>query len=673
MKRIIPLFLGTIAIFLSACSTKQLSPNEVNEKTWTENITQGGIFSPSFNFTLNRELYEDGKLVSTGIIKNDNGVIHINVPEEIDNYYEITSSDSFYYYYEDTEEGWVKENHNSLDTLLVDVLDYTILYPFEYQAFTYDTEGMFYFVNNYDSSRYSGKKEDEAEKATFDYVEFKFLNNNVTEFKAIKDNVTVHLTASNYNQTEVTLPSAEELDYSNPYWYTKHKIENITVEEAEYESIIRNELSDAYLYVVGDDDYTSAQMVNFVSKDLVFVYYGTAKQYKRQNKSFEIEFGKRMGFGKDYEEYDDSYRYQVITVDSTVIDNRIDSIFHIPNGGGKDVETVDVHASALLTNKEIIEEEYEYKDAKDQLIERLDEKRINITNVTNTGEEEKPDLINNGYIVIDFDANSNNYAEIYLNSDLVLFGYPLMFQYTDDRFDIQINGKYDISKDELCYFTSASVSAELIDDIFITYINFSINGINYSYRTKLEITNITTALAYKSFMDHRYEVDKANWNKYFNNPSIIENGFSCSYTKTNGNRLVEDYSISYANNIMRERVFNPDTHDETTRYYEFISDEKAYVYSCSDNSGWNKTLIDFTVNNILSMCKLNYSYSYDDAVLTDYTEYKINNDEEYENITLAFNYTTLSYINRKIRNTDIIEGMSYSFNDAIDIELPPLS
>ena len=72
------------------------------------------------------------------------------------------------------------------------------------------------------------------------------------------------------------------------------------------------------------------------------------------------------------------------------------------------------------------------------------------------------------------------------------------------------------------------------------------------------------------------------------------------------------------------------------------------------------------------MCKLNYSYSYDDEVLTDYIEYKINNDEEYENITLAFNYTTLSYINRKIRNTDIIEGMSYSFNDAIDIELPPL-
>ena len=449
-------FFSPVILFLSTsicgCSFSSLPPSQVDENFWNVNISQGGLFSSDNNFTLDRQVLINNQVTSTGVIKNENGKIHVEIDDKINDYYQLLDEGGYRYIHSSEDEGWVIEEYRTIDGFKVDILDYTIIHTFEYQAFSYDSTKEAYIAANYNSDDYKDEKSQSNSRIQADYVEFKFFNKKVTSFMAIINDTTYILEARDYDKTKVDIPDGKVIDNSNPYWYTKHKLSNVVVEASEYKEVIEDELKDAYLYVIGNKDAsTEVQLVNNLSRNTVIVYYGVGEDYKTATKSFNMSFEKRMGYAKDYDSYNDERR--LIYIPNAIIkDHDMELQFAVPKDEKKE-EVVYVNATATLTDKEDITDRYEYPRAEEQLKSYLHHKKIEISNVIFPNEnEEGIDIFTGGYLVIDID-NENNvfYAEFNLNNQQILIGFALFNSYDDETFRINFECLYDIAKDEKIY------------------------------------------------------------------------------------------------------------------------------------------------------------------------------------------------------------------------------
>lgn len=655
--------LGTFLLLVSGCNNSILPAEQVNEKTWTENITQGGIFSPSNNFTLERKVFEYGELVSQGLIKNDNGKIRVTIDEDVDDYYHITGSDSYEYIYFDNDEGWIKQSFNSLASFQVEILDYTIMYPFEYEAFTYDQESKIYYVDNYDSSNYKDPKE-QIMQATFDRVEFKFDHDNVVEFTAIKDGNKWSLVAKDYDSTKVELPNAHEIDYSNPYWYTKHGLTNISIEPTPYVNDIAEELNHTELYITGTLlEAEEAQLVIKHSYTDVFVYYGNPSVYSSKTKSFKISFPDGKGMGPDYTPTTQPSN----SINVVITDNDISFEFHIYKDQKR--ETYDVaYASATLTNREDITHGYEYQDASKGLQKKLENKIIEIDAIDPTGEEKGPDLFSGGYLVMSFDVD-NTFFEWYLNDNTVILGYPSTTMYDGENFQLTYRGKIDLNTQEISSFTNGDLSGYLGDNNFIS-VSFGFGS--YYYYGTFKLTNTSATPMYGSLMQHRYEVDENVWDNTFNNYSKLTKGTDFAYSRVEDGQTTMMYSVLFVNNKIQYQVTNCDDFSTRNTYYELLGDGKAYRYEFYGSS-WYKTMTTITDDDILAMFKMkDVNYKLKDAEFDGF-KYVISNFESYSEIDLYFEFNTLNSFEKHHNDGKTVEYGTYFFNTFADIDLPELN
>ena len=641
---------------LTACPIKMITPEQVDEQTWTKNITQGELFSPSFNFTMTRNVFDGEVLFDTTIVKNANGKIYItNSEASYETYYEINDDMTCYYYYQE-DGAWFKEKENSLSQLLIEVLDATIIHNFEYQAFTYDKENKLYYCDNYDSANYTDDKD--ADSLTFDRVEFKFLNNTVQEFKCTYETATYHVLADNFGTTEVTLPNAQTVVYTNPFWNTRHKLTNVQVEQSIYKDFVLGELSNTYLYVVGDENSTEVQMVNFVSDHLVYIYYGSNEPYQTATKTFTAEFEKRQGFGSEYDQ--SSYNSEKYKVDIAVVDNDVFIDYSITED--KESGPTVVRATATLGDKEDITEMYEYVGEHEALKERLGNKLITFRNVHKISDSADNDIYTGGHIVFSFDT-PNDFVELYLNNGKVLIGLVQITQFDGEHFQASFNGMLNISDGTTEYVPYTSLNAELRDSLFFIQVSMGV----FTYEMVLVFSDTPAETIYYSVFENRYKVNEQTWNYYLSSSTSLLDGLITSYFRYYNGDLFEQYFIAYKDGTYKIRRLDTDTREERTFYYVHISNNNYYQYSCGD-SGWQRTVVSLSESYFTEQFKLGFGYSYSSATYVD-NHYKISNDMG--NASISFEYNTLKEISRTLGTNDV-EYITYQFNSDIEIELPPL-
>lgn len=660
-------FFSPIILFLSTslcgCSFSSLSPSQVDKNFWNVNISQGGLFSSDNNFTLDRQALINGQVTSNGVIKNENGKIHIEIDDKINDYYQLLDEGGYRHIFNSEDEGWIIEEYKSIDGFKVDILDYTIIHTFEYQAFSYDSTLEAYIANNYDSDDYKDEKSQSANRIQADYVEFKFYNKKVISFKAIINDTTYILEARDYDNTKVTIPEGKVIDNSNPYWYTKHKLSNVIVEDSEYKELIEDELKDAYLYVIGNEDSsTEVQLVNNLSKNLVIIYYGVGEGYKSATKSFNMTFDKRMGCGKDYDPFSDENR--LINIPSAIIkDHDMELKFAVTKDEKKD-EVTYVDVTATLTNKEDIVDRYEYPHAEEELKSSLNHKKIEISNVIFPNENEKGiDVFTGGYLLIDID-NENNvfYVEFVLNNQQILLGFAFFNSYDDETFRIGFECLYDVNKDEKMYLGLYNADIELINDTFNLSMIF--NGV-YT-KMDLNITSINANPQYKSFINNKYSVSKDAWNSYFSLTDIADKIINISYYKYSNEQIINEYHVLYNDYKGNYRTYNVNTKEYADNYFEVI-DNGGYRYIYSYYGEWQK-IYDSSIRTWLFNLSGIKPYNYDDATYETLDVggcYYLNG----KMIKITFIYDTLNQI--EIKNDDgTIEYYSYHFIDVPEIEMP---
>ncbi|MBR0294815.1 MAG: hypothetical protein IJQ67_02775 [Bacilli bacterium] len=660
-------FFSPIILFLSTslcgCSFSSLSPSQVDENFWNVNISQGGLFSSDNNFTLDRQVLINNQVTSTGVIKNENGKIHVEIKDTINDYYQLLDEGGYRHIYNSEDEGWVIEEYKTIDGFKADILDYTIIHTFEYQAFSYDSTKEAYIATNYDSDNYKDEKTQSTTRIQAEYVEFKFYNKKVTSFKAVINDTTYILEARDYDKTKVDIPDGKVMDNSNPYWYTKHKLSNVVVETSEYKEVIEDELKDAYLYVIGDK-YTSTevQLVTNLSRNIVIVYFGVSEDYKSATKSFNISFDKRMGYGKDYDPSSDENR--LINIPGAVIKEHDMELQFALLKDEKKEEVVYVDVTATLTNKEDITDRYEYPHAEEQLKSYLNHKKIEISNVVFPNDNEKGiDIFTGGFLVIDIDNEKNVfYVEFVLNNQQILLGFALFNSYDDEAFRIDFECLYDVNKDEKIYLGHYSADIELINDTFNLRMIF--NGV--FTKMDLNITSISINPQYKYFIDDKYSVSKDAWNSYFSLTDIADKKINISYYKYRNEQIIDEYHVLYNDYKGNYRTYIDNTNEFVDNYFEII-DNGGYRYTCPEYEGWQKTF-DSNIRTWLFNLSGLKPYNYDDATYETLDVggcYYLNG----KTIRITFIYDTLDQI--EIKNDDgAIEYYSYQFIDIPEIEMP---
>lgn len=601
--------LFNIAILpLTAC-TPSLSINEISRDLWQKNITEGELFSDSFNFTMKREITENNVTRLDGTIKNDYGKVQITTAQGEISYYELTSP-SFYSYYRDEENRWMKIQNKNIGSYYQDILEATILYNFSYDDFTYNHENKAYFADDFEKDNYK-----------FAHVEFSFQNQKVISFLIVDGDKEYKLTALDYNQTTVTLPEAKEIDTSIPYANKKYHIDNFVLEDNSYQEKLEKELTDIDIYLTGED-YISSQIVNTITPDEVYVFYGFSNDYDLNTKTLNISFDKRQGYGLEA-----SWESDINISKSVIKDNNITITFDI----GSKEDSISTLVYGTLTNEEAIQEEYTYQDPAQQLVNKLISKKTLVTKVETEGE----DVFAGGYLVF----NSNNHVEFHLNNNMVLLGYMNTEAFSGKRLYITFEGQYNELNNKssaLNIYIEAAASAETLE--------FTLFYKTIRYEVEASFTNIEASVVYEDLIQNNRNMEKDKWDDIFINLDFLKDGitFDCNrIIIDSNNEVISNSGLLFGNGRIEEiRDGNPQA------YYKSLGENLYRVWSFDfENEKWISYERTLPMSYFLEKLGLNYAFSYEKATF-DGWNYIIENDGGYKNISVSFLYGSLIDLQR---------------------------
>ena len=628
---------------LASCDGIFSSPEKVSKKFWEENITQGQLFSKTNNFTLTRTIVENGETVSSGTIKNANGKIHINVTSEIDVYYELTDDGlADYYYFDEEEDNWLKDEKQNISYFLNDILDYTILYPFEYETFTFDNEKKAYVTTNF--------MEGDLE---FDSVEFNFLNQKIVSFAVTQGSLVYTLVSGDVDSTSVTLPEAKVIDKSNPYTNSKFKVTNFSAESSKYKTLLDEDFGDTFLYIYGDVSYDIA-FVREYSETKTTLYYGNGEDYIVRSKTFNIHLGKRSVYDSD-EPYPE-YRIEV-SGSATMTETGITYAFEIIDKDAKEPITINATSTyEFVTN---IDKPYEYEFPGDKYHEEIANKKIAAKGdvIVNRDHlhEDAEDLFTGGYIVIsDLDEC---YLEIYLNNDTVLLGTANFNKQSRSIVYFHIGGLYELKTSSYSYY-NANGDISFENNVYTAHI--SVVGITYIFEPNFEGEEVTTR--FDEIIKNSRLVDEAKWNEQLNTKSILDKDITVSHY-ADGSRA---RFISKSGN--RYRYSEISAEFDTHEFYELVGNV-AYRYSYNENTySWVRTVIDTTQywSLLYEQFGLNRTYRYADfEYKQDEGLYQSNQMSGYREVQVTFNYNSLTEM-RLVLQDGNTESYFYSYEAYIE-------
>ena len=213
-------------------SSAQEDVNKITKEVWDATIGNFYMFRPQNNMTLKLDIFMEGEGGMTIAFENDNGKMRegYEIPnEEDDHYYKVfpdgydKSKETYtaeVYRYLDDEGRWQKED-TIFELYEMAELTYAVCAP-EFDEVTYDEESHSYKVEELVYYTNLGKTEPEYARMLLRNAEFKFENNDLTDFSYdyskmeegdkpsdITEMVNLTFKLLNKGTTKVTLPEVE--------------------------------------------------------------------------------------------------------------------------------------------------------------------------------------------------------------------------------------------------------------------------------------------------------------------------------------------------------------------------------------------------------------------------------------------------------------------------------